>query len=61
MFASLCTTNEQMQHILKLKQLLQMSTIYLLNNGYELLLEFLKGDYICLKKKTNLSQKNFTS
>lgn len=48
MFVSLCAMNKQMQHTLKLKWLLQMSTIYLLNKGYELLLKFFKGGYICL-------------
>ncbi len=58
MFASLCATNKQMQHSLKLTQLLQMSTIYLLNNWYELLREFFKGGYICLLEKANLSHRN---
>lgn len=53
MFASLCAANKQTAY----SQLLQMSTIYLLNNVYELLLEFIKGGYICLKKKTNLSHR----
>lgn len=47
LFVSLCATNKQMPRILKLAQLLQMSAIYLINNGWKLQLEFFKGGYIC--------------